>query len=153
MAPGLSVKRWMLMSAGGVLLVSLGLAIWVKLTPIFYMTMFARTFLETFTKTVPNYVSGPLVILLGLALVFWGQKRTFGSITDALVPERDERLVDMLISHRRLTRGPRIVAIGGGTGLSTLLRGLKVNSTNLTAIVTACVGKLGCCHRGIFVTA
>jgi uncharacterized cofD-like protein len=136
MAPGLSVKRWMLMSAGGVLLVSLGLAIWVKLTPIFYMTLFARTFLETFTKTVPNYVSGPLVILLGLAFVFWGQKQTFGSITDALVPERDERLVDMLISHRRLNRGPRIVAIGGGTGLSTLLRGLKVNSTNLTAIVT-----------------
>ncbi len=136
MAPGLSVKRWMLLSASGVLLVSLGIAIWVKLTPIYYLTQIARTLLETMTKVLPNYISGPLVLILGLALIFWGQKRTFGSITDALVPERDERLVDMLISHRRLNRGPRIVAIGGGTGLSTLLRGLKANSTNLTAIVT-----------------
>lgn len=31
---------------------------------------------------------------------------------------------------------PRIVVIGGGTGLSTMLRGLKLYSENLTAIVT-----------------
>ena len=32
--------------------------------------------------------------------------------------------------------GPRIVAIGGGTGLSTMLRGLKSRTRSLTAIVT-----------------
>ncbi|MBW6455996.1 MAG: uridine diphosphate-N-acetylglucosamine-binding protein YvcK [Trueperaceae bacterium] len=39
--------------------------------------------------------------------------------------------------HRRLTlaRGPKIVAIGGGTGLSLLLRGLREHSSNLTAVV------------------
>lgn len=45
-------------------------------------------------------------------------------------------LVEAVAEHRRLGRGPRIVAIGGGHGLSTLLRGLKHHSTNLTAIVT-----------------
>ena len=45
-------------------------------------------------------------------------------------------LVDLLLDNRRLNRGPRIVTIGGGTGLSNLLRGLKQYSSNITAIVT-----------------
>lgn len=52
------------------------------------------------------------------------------------MPEGDEELIDVLLTHRRLNRGPKIVAIGGGTGLSTLLRGLKDYSSNITAIVT-----------------
>ena len=40
------------------------------------------------------------------------------------------------VYHVAPERGPRIVAIGGGTGLSTLLRGLKLYSKNITAIVT-----------------
>ena len=134
--PGLSMKRWMLLSAGGVLLVSLGFAILVKLTPIFYLVRFFGDVLEGLARFVPRFVSGPMVIALGVGLVWWGQRRTFGSITDALVPGRDEGLVDMLWDHRKLDRGPRIVVIGGGTGLSTMLRGLKVLTTNLVAIVT-----------------
>ena len=45
-------------------------------------------------------------------------------------------LVELIYQKRFLARGPRIVAIGGGTGLSTLLRGLKEHTSNLTAIVT-----------------
>lgn len=39
-------------------------------------------------------------------------------------------------SKTRRQDGPNIVAIGGGTGLSTMLRGLKNYTSNLTAIVT-----------------
>ncbi|MDB9457778.1 YvcK family protein, partial [Dolichospermum circinale CS-545/17] len=54
-----------------------------------------------------------------------------------LRPEGDEEeLIDVLLAHRRLYRGPKIVVIGGGTGLSTLLRGLKTYSANITAVVT-----------------
>lgn len=134
--PGLSMKRWMLMSAGGVLLVSLGFAILVKLTPIFRLMQFFGDVMEWTVRFVPSYVSGPMVIAIGFTLVWWGQRRTFGSITAALVPGQDAGLVDMLWDHRRLDRGPRIVVIGGGTGLSTMLRGLKVLTTNLVAIVT-----------------
>jgi uncharacterized cofD-like protein len=136
LAPGLFVKRWMLISAGGVLLVSLGLAIWVKLTPVFFLMQLAADILEAITRLVPNYISGPIVLLTGILLILWGQTRTFGSITEVLMTDRDEELVDVLLAARRLNRGPRIVTIGGGTGLSTLLRGLKRSSANITAIVT-----------------
>jgi uncharacterized cofD-like protein len=136
LAPGLLVKRWLLLSASGVLLTSLGLAIWVKLTPIFYFIDFTQRVLETIATIIPNYVSGPIAIICGLVLIFWGQTRTLGSITEVLKPGSDEELVDVLMAHRRLNRGPKIVVVGGGTGLSTLLRGLKVYSANITAIVT-----------------
>jgi uncharacterized cofD-like protein len=136
LAPGLLVKRWMMMSASGVLLVSLGLAIWVKLTPVYYIMQFAADALETLTRLFPSYISGPIVLGTGLLLVLWGQMRTFGSITEVLMSDRDEQLVDVLLHHRRLNRGAKIAAIGGGTGLSTLLRGLKTSSANLSAIVT-----------------
>jgi uncharacterized cofD-like protein len=136
LSPGLFVKRWLLISAGGVLLVVLGVAIWSKLTPVFYITQFVSTALNVITDRVPNYISGPLVLGAGLLLILWGQTRTLSAITEVLMPEGDGELVDMLITHRRLQRGPRIVVLGGGTGLSNLLRGLKIYSANITAIVT-----------------
>jgi hypothetical protein len=136
LAPGLLVKRWLLLSATGVLLATVGFAIWMKLTPVFYTTQLLGEILQTITDFIPSYVSGPLVMASGLLLVWWGHSRTLGSITEVLMPEGDQALVDVLLAHRRLNRGPRIVVIGGGTGLSTLLRGLKDYSANITAIVT-----------------
>ncbi|ACB53562.1 hypothetical protein cce_4214 [Crocosphaera subtropica ATCC 51142] len=135
LSPGLFVKRWLLISATGLLLSVLGLAIWVKLTPVDRLLELVTQLLETITNYVPSYISGPIALLLGLFLLLWGQSRTVGSITDAF-PDSDQELVDRLLTHRRLHRGPKIVAIGGGTGLSTLLRGLKQYSANITAIVT-----------------
>lgn len=136
MAPGLFVKRWLLLSAGGVLLTSLGLAIWTGMTPIFYTLQLLKQFLGWITTVVPNYISGPVLLALGLLFIFWGQNRSINSIALAFMPDGDRELVDRLIAHRRLHRGPKIVAIGGGTGLSTLLRGLRDYSANITAIVT-----------------
>lgn len=136
LSPGLSVKRWLLISVGGAILASLGFAIWIRLSPIFWTIEFLRGILGFITDIVPYYISGPLVILGGLLLLLWGQTRTVSSITQVLRSEGDEELIDVLMAHRRLHRGPKIVAIGGGTGLSTLLRGLKVYSANITAIVT-----------------
>ncbi|MFN9675352.1 MAG: uridine diphosphate-N-acetylglucosamine-binding protein YvcK, partial [Microcystis sp.] len=136
LSPGLFVKRWLLISLTGVFLTSFGLAIWVKLTPVNRFIEYVSQALETIARLVPNSVSGPLAVLLGIFLLFWGQSRTVETITEALQPDTSEELVDRLRTHRRLHRGPKIVAIGGGTGLSTLLRGLKQYSSNITAIVT-----------------
>ncbi|MCE2661771.1 MAG: YvcK family protein [Microcystis sp. M53603_WE2] len=136
LSPGIFVKRWLLISLTGVFLTSFGLAIWVKLTPVNRFLEFVSQALETIARLVPNSVSGPLAVLLGVFLLFWGQSRTVETITEALQPDASEELVDLLRTHRRLHRGPKIVAIGGGTGLSTLLRGLKQYSSNITAIVT-----------------
>ena len=136
LTPGLLVKRWLFLSVVGVLLVGTGIMIWLKLTPVFYTGQLLGAALRLFTTYVPSYVSGPLGILLGLALILWGQTRTVGVITDVLLPGQEEDLLDALITQRRLSRGPKIVVVGGGTGLSNLLRGLKNYSANITAIVT-----------------
>lgn len=136
MTPGLSVKRWMLISATGVLLTSLGLAIWIKLTPIARLLEWLSALLNYTTNLLPSHVSGPIALGLGLGFIWWGQNRTFDSIAQALTPGTGEELVDRIRHHRRLHKGPKIVALGGGTGLSTLLRGLKNYSANITAIVT-----------------
>ena len=135
--PGLFVKRWMFLSAVGIFAVGIGTMVWLKLTPVFYTVRFVGNLLNWITQLVPNYVSGPLAVLGGLLLIVWGQTRTLGLITEVLLPANGEdNLWDAIANHRRLHRGPRIVVIGGGTGLSTLLRGLKHYSANITAIVT-----------------
>lgn len=136
LSPGLFIKRWLLLSAGGFLLVIVGTAIWSKLTPIYRLLSLIALFLEFLTTVVPSYVSGPVVLIVGIFLIYWGQSRTMGSITDVLGVDKDKKLVDMLLDRRRLNRGAKIVVVGGGTGLSTLLRGLKEYSSNITAIVT-----------------
>lgn len=136
LAPGLLVKRWLFLSMVGVLLVGVGAMIWLKLTPVFYTGKVVEAALRAFTTHVPNYISGPLGILFGLGLILWGQTRTVGAITDVLIPGNEEELLDALMAQRRLSRGPKIVVIGGGTGLSNLLRGMKQYSSNITAIVT-----------------
>jgi len=75
-------------------------------------------------------------IAVGLVLVYFGIRQWMRSIVSAVSPKGEQQLVDRVYERRQLDRGYRIVAIGGGTGLSSLLRGLKEYTTNLTAIVT-----------------
>ncbi|KPQ37618.1 MAG: hypothetical protein HLUCCA11_00795 [Phormidesmis priestleyi Ana] len=135
--PGLFVKRWMFLSTVGILAVGLGIMVWTGQTPVFYTVRFVGNLLNLITRLVPNYISGPLAVIGGLLFIIWGQTRTLGAITEVLLPGNNEdNLWDAIATHRRLRKGPRIVVIGGGTGLSNLLRGLKHYSGNITAIVT-----------------
>ena len=134
--PGLVVKRWLLTSGIGLVLALLGAAVWAALQPIYWMLWAIQEALGWITRVLPGAITGPLVLLLGIGLLLWGQSQSFGSIQQALAPEKDTVLVDALRAKSRLNRGPSIVAIGGGTGLSTLLSGLKRYSSHITAIVT-----------------
>ncbi|KKZ12661.1 MAG: hypothetical protein TE42_03720 [Candidatus Synechococcus spongiarum SP3] len=136
LSPGLLVKRWMLTSALGLLLLALGSAIWANLKPVYWILETIERTLAGITQVFPYQLTGPLVLLSGLVLIFLGQSRTVGSIQQALAPNQDRPLVDALLAQRRLNRGPSIVAIGGGTGLATMLSGLKRYSSSITAIVT-----------------
>jgi uncharacterized cofD-like protein len=136
LSPGIFVKRWLLTISLGVLMTILGFAIWIKLTPIFWLFQLADKTVEYLATIAPHYLSGPMVLGFGLFLIFWGHGRSLGEIRKVLRPDAAETLLDTLWQNRRLNRGPKIVAIGGGTGLSTLLRGLKFHTANLTAIVT-----------------
>ncbi len=136
LSPGLLIKRWVLTSALGLLLLVLGSAIWANLKPVYWTLETIEWTLASITQVFPYWLTGPLVLLSGVVLILLGQGRTFESIKQALAPEQDRPLVDALLAQRRLNRGPSIVAIGGGTGLATLLSGLKHYSSSITAIVT-----------------
>ena len=134
--PGLVVKRWVLTSGLGLLMALVGGAVWADLKPIYWILETLSWLLGTLTTVLPREFTGPILLIVGVALVLWGQSRSFGSIQQALAPDKDTVLIDALQAQSRLNRGPNIVAIGGGTGLSTLLSGLKRYSSHITAVVT-----------------
>lgn len=136
LTPGISIKRWLVLNVMGIFLISLGLSNLWELLAVRYPFTLLSQLLVFINHLFSNYVVGICAIAVGLYLACWGQARSITSIFQALNPESHGNLVDILLSHHRLNRGHKIVALGGGTGLSSLLRGLKHYSSNLTAIVT-----------------
>jgi uncharacterized cofD-like protein len=77
-----------------------------------------------------------MILLTGLISLAIGGMWLVRSLLEVVAPGHTQDLVELVFQRRYLEKGPRIVVIGGGTGLSTLLSGLKHYTTNLTAIVT-----------------
>lgn len=134
--PGLGVKRWILLILAGCTLIGVGFAI---LLLDFYRTAPDTWWLPVLSYLSLRFLSRPLRAIifgsLGFGLIFlgmWGFNRSI--LKPFVAPGRN--VIDMLARHRKRERAPRIVVIGGGTGQSTLLRGLKEHTYNLTAIVT-----------------
>ncbi|HEY6013119.1 MAG TPA: gluconeogenesis factor YvcK family protein [Candidatus Limnocylindrales bacterium] len=139
LAPGIGIKRWLLVLFTGLLLLSLAFAHFLRqvthdLTP----GGIAGSVLDLLTlQFLPLAVRGFLVGAAGVVLVVIGAYRTVRALMGPFQrTDADQPLVELIYQKRFLARGPRIVAIGGGTGLSILLRGLKEHTSNLTAIVT-----------------
>ncbi len=134
LTPGLRVKRWLVLLGLGITLLALGLA--YSLVDLYRTLTVPEFFYYLTLQFVPRGGRAVLFALLGGACVVGGVIGLNRSLLSAAARSASGTpIVDAL--HRRLTeRGPRIVAIGGGTGLSTLLRGLKAYTSNLTAIVT-----------------
>lgn len=83
------------------------------------------------------HILGGVLLLVGLYLAFRGLRSGFLHLMETLNPSlSNEKVGEVYIRKQKLAQGPRIVALGGGTGLSNLLRGLKNYSSNITAIVT-----------------
>ena len=134
--PGLVLKRWIVTSAIGLITSLLGIAIWTNLRPLYWLIETFFWLMTGLTSIFPVSILGPFILFIGLLLICLGQNRSINSIQKALVPQKETLLVDALRVNSKLSRGPNIVAIGGGTGLSTLLKGLKNYSSNISAIVT-----------------
>lgn len=136
MAPGLGVKRWVFVLFLGVLFVSVGTAfflldIYRSASDPWWVPILSTLSLQQFPRPLRILIFGAL----GVGILFWG---IWGLNRALMRPylRPGQTMVDTLTRHRRKERGPRIVTIGGGHGLSTLLRGLKHHTSNLTAIVT-----------------
>ncbi len=132
--PGMHLKRWLALLLAGIVILGLGAAIFLR---DLYRTTAAPEIAVVYWLTgawLEPEVRAALVAALGLALTGVGMWGLMRSVVSPFVG-RNDSVLEVLYTKRYLARGPRIVAIGGGTGLSTLLRGLKGYSANITAVV------------------
>ena len=115
--PGMKIKRWLFTSLLGVIVVGIGAI----------LTAAPYAFISTL---------GLVWIFCGLILTIMGMGKMIVSLLTLFLPEGERELVNILYQRRYLERGPKIVVIGGGHGLSHLIFGLKEYTANITAIVT-----------------
>lgn len=135
--PGLGVKRWFLLVLAGITLLGLGFAVVII---DLYRTDSANPIILTILsyaslRFIPRILRAVIFGGLGVGLVVYGIYQLNRSLLRPFIRPGSD-VVDTLTDFHRRKRGPRVVAIGGGHGLSTLLRGLKAHTGNLTAVVT-----------------
>ena len=140
--PGMLVKRWLILFLVSVVLV--GLAIAMGLAWLYRNVDFPRPASGLVRFSTLQFIPHPwreaIVLVAGVAVLFYSLKRlTHSLITPIMMATPGNQNVAQLVAEHRF--GPvrptlNIVAIGGGTGLSTLLRGLKLHDVGITAIVT-----------------
>ena len=139
--PGMKVKRWIALVFLGILLLSTGMAIVLEVG---FVSALEQNIVQGFRRLdnrlgeTGSWLLALAVFLAGIFLVIHGFTRAIQSVAYVLRPDGNgEDLVDLVYSRRYLAEnGPQIVVIGGGTGLSTLLRRLKKYPAKLTAVVT-----------------
>ncbi len=134
--PGLGVKRWLFLIFIGTTLMGLGFAVLLldvyrNAPDSWWLPAVSTLSLRSLDRPLRSLIFGGM----GLGLVAWG---VWGLNRALLKPfmQPGRNILDTVSAFRKRERGPRIVVMGGGTGLSTLLRGLKAHSTNITAIVS-----------------
>lgn len=127
--PGLQVKRWFALIFLGAVCMTLGVLILFDVRPIFYTI----EFVQKIARNVSTEWIAFAVVMFGAGMFFKGWTKTNLSIIDG---KDNQSLLEALYRKRKLNRGPKIVAIGGGTGLSMLLKGIKHITNNITAVVT-----------------
>jgi uncharacterized cofD-like protein len=128
LTPGIGVKRWLVL----ILIAILSIAVAVG----YILARLAGTFADTQINTTHEAIVLGVILIASSGLIavgFRGLSRTF------LAPYRtnpQESVLEAVYSHRKRNQGFRVVAIGGGTGLPSVLRGLKQYPVQITSVVT-----------------
>jgi len=133
LTPGLHIKRWLVLLLVGITLISLGLA--YLLRAVYVTGHYPRIFYWLTLQFLPRTLRALLLGSAGIVITVWS---LIGFNRSLLAPFTtfDANFVKEIYRHRRRQRGPNIVCIGGGTGMPSVLRGLKAYTDNITAIVT-----------------
>jgi uncharacterized cofD-like protein len=132
---GMHIKRWLLLVLLGVALMGLGFA-YVLREAYTEVTFPGEAYYLTL-QFLPRLVRAAIFLAVASSLILFAVWKLNTSLLAAFIkPATDENIVDTIYRYRYQSRGPKIVCIGGGTGMPILLRGLKEHSSNLTAIVT-----------------
>lgn len=137
--PGMKMKRWLSLFAVGVMLFSFGGALAINYE---YLGRAEEEIFMLVWRIVGSYnyaattVIGVIIVIIGACIMLYATRSLIRSIIAVLIPDRSESLVDMIYQERKLGRGPTVTVIGGGHGLSVLLRGIKTATNNVSAVVT-----------------
>ena len=129
--PGLEIKRWFALIFFGSVLITLGAMILFNVRPVYALLKI----IQKLAVILPSNILAILTILAGCILFFIGWQKTNITMIDPEAKAKGD-ILETLYRKRKLNRGPRIVAVGGGTGLSMLLKGIKNVTNNITAVVT-----------------
>jgi uncharacterized cofD-like protein len=132
--PGMKIKRWFALLVVALTILTLGIA--YLLVQIYRTEPFPEWVAYVTLQFLDRPIRGALFILAGGGLAAFAFFQINRSLLSPFTSANRNGIVDALYQHRSRHRGPRIVAIGGGTGLSNLIRGLREHSGNITAIVT-----------------
>ena len=135
--PGLGVKRWFILGIIGLLLLSTGIALLLHINIVDYIINMIFEVILNLSGSLPYYTNliiGIILIVISLAMLTYAGNRFVDKLNKEIY--KDDDFVNVLYKKNQLQKGPKVVAIGGGTGLSNLLRGLKEFTSNITAIVT-----------------
>lgn len=128
LTPGLGIKRWVMLICFGLLMlvigsILLGLGLFNLRTPE--------------ALPISPYGMGGTFVFFGGVLVFVGVYRLVRRIENLLKRRDDTRgLTELAFLHSRLEQGPKVVCLGGGTGMNCLLSGLREFSSDITAVVS-----------------
>lgn len=146
LVPGLQVKRWFALILLGAVLMTLGVLILFDIKPVFYTMEFIR-------KVAKNLSTEWLAfafVMIGSGVFFKGWQKTNLSMIDG---GNNHSLLENLYRRRKLNRGPKVVAVGGGTGLSMLLRGIKniqIMLLQLLLLVMMAEAQADCVKKWVF---
>ena len=136
--PGTQLKRWLLLLFLGVTIMGLGFAFAIRES---YITNQLPDFVYIIAlKAWPDWVRALLLLTVGLGLITLGLWQSGKIIATAFLPGESKangfQMVNTFLQRQAQRQGPKVVAIGGGTGMPQLLRGLRRYTDNITAIVT-----------------
>jgi uncharacterized cofD-like protein len=135
LTPGLQIKRWLLLLMASELVLVLGVGYALK--EIYRTLTLPRSFYYITLQFWPYWARAGIFGILGVGLLVVSYLKLTQSVLGPFLPgSSTSEIMDAIHSFRLRGRGPRMVAIGGGTGLSSLLRGLKTYTSNLSVIVT-----------------
>ncbi|MDZ4764936.1 MAG: uridine diphosphate-N-acetylglucosamine-binding protein YvcK [Chloroflexota bacterium] len=129
LTPGIGVKRWLILLFVGLLATAFGFALGI-LRLMRLRDMLINTALET------GWLEIALITLVGGIAVMVGFLKLSRSLLAPYRRHMPTPVLDAVVSHSRRNKGMRVVAIGGGTGMPSVLRGLKAFTSNMTAVVT-----------------
>jgi uncharacterized cofD-like protein len=144
LAPGSTIKRWLLVFVLGLLIIVLGIAyLFVDLYRKVHFSGWVSAYLYHATlQDIPRGLRGALFLMIGVTAIWLSLRHLNKVIVSAMshpigsASNNGTTVIGAVAQQKMLLRGPRVVAVGGGTGMSLLLHGLRTYSRNLSVVVT-----------------